>query len=336
MPHRTTTSGVGGPPPPSSTSGKPMRRPWLVSWAMWANYLRYINVDGSPVGDRVGPARKLQAWGYAIAKPDPADARANPPFRDWLIRPTAAGLYAGQVWEPLPDLIEGRWRERFGVDVLDDLRRALLAVCEQIEYALPGHMPELGYGLRVDAERLRPRARRERAGASQALPALLSGALLAFTLSFERSSALSLAISANVLRLTGDDGVRTRDLPQLSGVSREAIAMAVSFLEKRGYAVVETDPVDGRSKLLTLTKSGREARDAYPGLVRDIERRWQQRFAADAVANLRRALESLTSSPRWAPPIPPAGVWRAKLTRPAGPLPHQPIVLHRGGYPDGS
>jgi hypothetical protein len=62
--------------------------------------------------------------------------------------------------------------------------------------------------------------------------ALLSRALLAFAIEFERESELSLAISANVLRVLDETGVRVRDLPILSGVSKEAISMAMGILRK--------------------------------------------------------------------------------------------------------
>jgi hypothetical protein len=41
--------------------------------------------------------------------------------------------------------------------------------------------------------------------------------LLAFTLAYERDSPLSLAISANVLRVLTGTGVRIRDLPARMG-----------------------------------------------------------------------------------------------------------------------
>jgi DNA-binding MarR family transcriptional regulator len=39
--------------------------------------------------------------------------------------------------------------------------------------------------------------------------------------------------------------------------------MALGFLEKRRLAVVEPNPAGGRGKVVRLTPSGRDARDAY-------------------------------------------------------------------------
>jgi hypothetical protein len=92
--------------------------------------------------------------------------------------------------------------------------------------------------------------------------------LLAFAIEFEKQSEVSLAICANVLRLADDDGVAVRDLPRLSGVSKEAIAMAVSFLGKRGYAKL-------RERRLVLNATGRDAREMYHQLAERIEQRWK-------------------------------------------------------------
>jgi hypothetical protein len=63
--------------------------------------------------------------------------------------------------------------------------------------------------------------------------------LLAFAIELERESDVSLAISANVLALLDDKdekGVRLRDLPIGSGLSKEAISMAVATVLHRGNA----------------------------------------------------------------------------------------------------
>ena len=56
------------------------------------------------------------------------------------------------------------------------------------------------------------------------LAALLSKVLLAFAIEFERESAVSLAICANVLPLVGEGGMRVRDVPRLAAAWKEAIA----------------------------------------------------------------------------------------------------------------
>ena len=94
-----------------------------------------------------------------------------------------------------------------------------------------------------------PAASKDKAGSRQPLPALLSQVLLAFAVEFERESDLSLAIGANVLRVLDEKGVRVRDLPLLTGVSKEAISVAMGILQKQGIAVVEAK----RGKVVRLT-----------------------------------------------------------------------------------
>ena len=214
----------------------------------------------------------------------------------------------------------------------------------QLGGELPECLPILGYGLfskAADHEE-RTRLAGDRAAIpEQTLPALLSKVLLAFAIEFERGSKVSLAVSANVLRLVGKDGVLVRDLPRLAAVSNEAIAMSVSFLEKHGYAVVKPESPSSRAKVLVLTAKGGQAQDAYHELVRAIEERWQASFGMETVRALRESLERLVGKPtaqlsplfRGLEPYPDG--WRASVPRPEG-FPHYPMILHRGGFPDGS
>jgi hypothetical protein len=149
------------------------------------------------------------------------------------------------------------------------------------------------------------------------LAALLSQVLLGFTLEFERDSVVSLPIGANVVRLLDDSGVPLRDLPARSGVSKEAIAASVGFLERHGH-VVRAD------RRVLLTPEGQRAQQKDRQLLDRLEQQWQG-------TDLRAALEPLAGQPI---PSYPDG-WRATIRRPAT-LPHHPMVLHRGGFPDGS
>jgi DNA-binding MarR family transcriptional regulator len=179
------------------------------------------------------------------------------------------------------------------------------------------------------------------ASSGLALSVLLSRVLLAFALEFERESDLSLAICANALRILDEKGVRLRDLPLLTGVSKPAISMAMGILQKMRLAVVQPEQTGSRTRVVHLTAKGREAKEAYRQLLRIIEDRWQARFAKKAVRTLRKLLEQLVGEPtaqrsplfRGLEPYP--GGWRASVRKP-NTLPHYPMVLHRGGFPDGS
>ena len=116
--------------------------------------------------------------------------------------------------------------------------------------------------------------------------------------------------------------------------------MALSFLETHGYAVVAPESPGSRVQVLVLTAKGRQAQDAYPQLVWAIEERWHTRFGEQAVGRLRDALERVVGGSVAEAPLvcglePYPDGWRASVPRPEG-LPHYPMVLHRGGFPDGS
>jgi DNA-binding MarR family transcriptional regulator len=184
--------------------------------------------------------------------------------------------------------------------------------------------------------------------------------LLAFTLDFEREAELSLAMSANVLRVVGESGVRVvgergvrvRDLSRLTGVSKEAVAVSVGFLERRGYVEVAPDPTAARTKVVRLKPKGRCALDDYRRRLSLVEERWQQRFGHDEIRKLRESLLRIASRRVGEQPIISAGLqpypggWRSRkpylaqtiatLRDPGATLPHYPTVLHRGGWPDGS
>src|SRR6202041_1080554 len=72
-----------------------------------------------------------------------------------------------------------------------------------------------------------------------------------------------------------------------------------------------------------------------------VEDRWRDRFGRDTIGALRRPLEALALGADGQPPPLFQGLepypdnWPAAV-RPPRTLPYYPMVLHRGGYPDGS
>jgi hypothetical protein len=307
----------------------PRRGPWLVSLAMWSNCLRLVDERGITAVELERLActptnlRGMQRWGY-IAIDD-----------DGVIRPTQAGRAAQAIWRPLFGEIESRWVERFGAKTIAQLRENLASTVAKFDLELPEALPILGYGLVNRA----PQYPRPPERVSEApLSALLAKVLLALALSYERDAKISLPIGANVLRVVDDDGARLRDLPRLSGVSKESIAMAIGFLCNRDCAVVESQ---NRVKLVRLTERGRRAKHGYVTRLSKVEDAWRDRFGAEAIDDLVKALVSIAGPPK-APAErlfeglePSPENWRAKVARPQA-LPHYPMVLHRGGYPDGS
>ena len=280
MPHRTTRGGGD-------------RGPWLTSYAMYENCLRRLGDGATPeeLAARCGLRTNvdgMRRWGYVT-------------IEDGVLRPTRAGRRATEVWAPLAAEIEARWRERHG----DALSAALAAVDVP---DLPGCLPILQPGLfcgpvSAPAER------------TDGLFAQLSRVLLAFALAYERrSEVISLALGANVLARLGSDPMRIRDLPGSSGASKEAIAMATSYLERRGLAEIE-------ARAIRLTDRGLKARTGHTRRFAALDARFPAALGDALDLDLAAALT----------PLP--GSWRRQA--PAA-LPAFPLVLHRGGFPDGA
>jgi hypothetical protein len=144
-----------------------------------------------------------------------------------------------------------------------------------------------------------------------------------------------------VLRVLGAESTRLHDLPILTGTSREAVRWALGLLIRARLAVAEPDPAARRGQVARLTSEGTGAQRVYHELARAVEQQWRERFTGDAISALRLALESLATAPdgRASPLLrglePYQDNWRARVRAPST-LPHYPMVLHRGGYPDGS
>ncbi len=138
---------------------------------------------------------------------------------------------------------------------------------------------------------LEPAERRESTSPRVHLCVLLARTLLLYTLDFERESALSLPLCANVVRVLDEAGVLVDEIPPRSGISKEATSMALTFLVKSGYVAV--DGATAATKLARLTSEGRAARDACGSLHAELESAWDARFGAEAVRRLRSSLELL-------------------------------------------
>ncbi len=318
MPHWTTNFG---------SARKSRSVAWLVSMVMWSNCMRFVTEQGISVRELEARAKTptnlhgMQRWGYITISPDK------------IIRATSAGRNAQEIWRPLFGEIEDRWRTRFGDREIEHLLRSLSEVNARIKLDLPDCMPILHYGLFSHVPQPKQSIHKSEPELLS-LAALLSRVLLAFAIEFERESALSIAISANVLRILGAKGSRIRDLPLLSGVSKESIAMAMGILTKGLFSVLEPDPAARSGKAASLTPKGLHAQALYFQLLDRIEESWRARFGAIHIDNLRDSFNPLMDRLFEGLEPYPDG-WRAAVHKPKT-LPHFPMVLHRGGFPDGS
>ena len=338
MPHRTQDYGA-------SAQGDGA---WLVSMVMYENCLKFVGEEPITVAELECLARTgtnldgMRRWGYITIDGTAKKIHKTRPGAGAVLLATPKGLQARQVWTPIVGLTEQRWRERFGAEQVGRLQDALREVAARLDPGLPDCLPILGANLtsRGPDPTLPPRPSPADPD-TLPLSALLSRVLLSFALEYERESALSLAASANLLRVLDEEGTRLRDLPAQSCISKEAVSWALGVLVRARLAAEEPDPAASRGKVARLTLRGTGAQGAYRDLLAAIEARWQERFGAGSIAALRRPLEALATAPEGQRPPLFAGLepypdgWRARV-RPPVVLPYFPMVLHRGGYPDGS
>lgn len=353
---------------------------WLSSLAMWFNCLRGLDDAGTgltvaELERRVRMSTNLDGmrrWGYVTIDGVGRVKRGEPrprPRPESMLALTRRGRAAVEMWRPLPGEIESRWRERFGPDAVGRLRDALVAVASQIDVPLPDFMPigsargvglswavarklaapgPGGVGHAGDAAGAGKAAGAGGAGGAGeeklALVSLLSRVLLALALDYEDGAKLSLEMQLNCLRVLADnrEGVAQRELPSLTGVSKEAISGLVNRLAEADCVEVVPLPGGARGKRVRLTaERGVRAAARGQGRLQRIIDGWAERFGAGAVAELGDALAPIvgdgtrTGSALFAGLIPPDDGWRAH-TRQPDVLPWFPMVSHRGGFPDGS
>jgi hypothetical protein len=309
--------------------------PYLVSVAMWANCLRYVTDEGITVQEVERRARThanldgVRRWGYVTLDGTGRGGGARRVRPDSVLALTAAGRRADEVWAPLGAEIEQRWRQRFGARAVDRLHGALRSVMGERERALPDTLPILRYGLFCEVH-----DGGDAVDPDPVLGSLLSRALLTFALGYERGVSVSLAVMVNIVRVLDRDGVRVADLPRLSGVSKEAIAMALGLLEKQ--MCVETWTRD-RRRYVRLTDRRLNARRRGLRRVSDRQAAWRERFGDELGTALTPLVGDATreGSPLFAGLEPDPAGWRADVPAPER-LPWFPMVLHRGGWPDGS
>jgi hypothetical protein len=131
--------------------------------------------------------------------------------------------------------------------------------------------------------------------------------------------------------------VPVRELPVLAGVSKEAVEVSLTSLRKTDYVIVEGAPASKRT--IRVTPAGARLQTDQRRLHSRIGKRWG--------ADLRTSLERILDHPDlsaglqpypdgWRASKPYAQQTEAVLADPRGRLPHYPMVLHRGGWPDGS
>lgn len=321
-----------------------------LSAVIWSTLMRFLagaspSVGGVSVRDLAAQSLSsekavkfqlgcLERWSFITLEADPADDRpvAARPHRlkgrllrdgwgsgrgirsGWIVRPTAKGRRAIEIWPPLFREIESRWLARFGSDDIGTLRLSLEDIAARLDVDLPHGIP----GQWEPDVACKTRSAQD--AAPLPLPALLSQLLLAFTMEFQRESRVPLWLCANTLRALSDQPIPESEIPHRTGCSPETSGIGWQI---KPFIVVESAPPPRRGKLVRLSPLGLLARENYFNVTSAVEKRWETQFGKQKIRRLRESLSDLFV-PRHAEHlliaegfIPPEGTVRSGTQAPA-------------------
>lgn len=202
-----------------------------VSLVLWLNLIRHISSGGSVVEDLAScsagskEALKLQLgclerWGFVTLAPGSTE-RSSPREADgraggrregwgsgrgirnsWVVRLSGKGLKAAEASPAAVETVEGRWIARLGNQRIARFRKSAQAAIDMLDLELPWGLPPTLTGRTAAFP-----ARSTAASKDLALPCLLSQLLLGFAIEFDRESPAPLGLSANTLRILGEEPV---------------------------------------------------------------------------------------------------------------------------------
>lgn len=101
----------------------------------------------------------------------------------------------------------------------------------------------------------------------------------------------------NVMAHVTYDGVRTTELAQRAGITKQAMSELVRDLVSLGYLQSGPDPTDGRAKLITFSVKGRRAVSAAMKAFGSMEQELAAAVGAEAMQILRHSLLGLLDTP---------------------------------------
>jgi DNA-binding MarR family transcriptional regulator len=91
-------------------------------------------------------------------------------------------------------------------------------------------------------------------------------------------------------------GLHASDLADQLRVSRQAVAQAITGLERHNYVTRVPDPVDARARIIELTPRGRQALRVMRSNALALEKRWERVLGRQRLGALRETLQTLLAS----------------------------------------
>lgn len=286
--------------------------PGVASLAVWSNVLRCVADAGSngmderalPEAARISRRLATAALTGAVRRGwVSAEADGHAP-KSRHVELTEVGKRAAQVWTSELSKADEAWEQ-------SPLRAVLEQLVARLTFELP-HFPasygaadpsaiggpfvqasKRAVGVPAHGTDWRPVLRGDGDTVSSLpLTALLSQALMAFTVDYEDHFPWPLASTATVLCHLGAAPTALADMPPDHGITGNG----KSLLERHLIAVVTSDPVDARSKLVALTDRGLAVVHHHPARLEAVETEWRERFGEATVTGLRDALGPVATS----------------------------------------
>jgi DNA-binding MarR family transcriptional regulator len=91
-------------------------------------------------------------------------------------------------------------------------------------------------------------------------------------------------------------GLHASGLADQLRVSRQAVAQAITGLERHNYVTRVPDPVDARARIIELTPRGRQALRVMRSNALALEKRWERVLGRQRLGALRETLQTLLAS----------------------------------------
>ncbi|OBF57317.1 MarR family transcriptional regulator [Mycobacterium sp. 852002-53434_SCH5985345] len=91
-------------------------------------------------------------------------------------------------------------------------------------------------------------------------------------------------------------GLHASDLADRLQVSRQAVAQAITGLERHGYVTRVPNPLDARARIIEVTPRGRQALRVMRSSAVELERQWEQVLGHQRLTTLRESLQMLLAA----------------------------------------
>jgi hypothetical protein len=278
--------------------------------AMWSNVLRCVADGGAdgiderslPEAARIS-SRLATAFVTAAANGGWITAETEGGKKNRHLQLSDAGRGAADLWSNRLAALDAKWRGT-------PLRAALERLVGQLRFELP-HFPAsygaadpsaIGGPYMQNAKRKddlpahgtdwKPVVRGEEDSVtSVSVTALLSQALVAFTIDYEDRFPWPLANTATVLCHIDKEPRPLADLPAGHGIKGNG----KTLLERHLIVNVTPDPGDRRKKLVSLSDRGELVLAHHPKRLDAVEKEWSERYG-DLVVELRAQLEGASTT----------------------------------------